>query len=80
MLDDLSTGTRRNLEGLDVEVVEGSITDMGYDSVATLLAAYGLTGSRVRPSWRPGQPVSLRVGLEATVAWFQEARPEPASS
>ena len=53
VLDDLSTGSRENLAGLDVELVEGSVTDpavldrcvSGVDAVVHLAALASVPGS-----------------------------------
>lgn len=57
VLDDLSTGRRANLAGLDVDLVEGSITDpatvasamVGVERVIHLAARVSVPGSIARP-------------------------------
>src|SRR6185312_9376428 len=53
VLDDLSTGARENLDGLDVELIEGSLTDpaaldravRGMDAVVHLAALASVPAS-----------------------------------
>jgi nucleoside-diphosphate-sugar epimerase len=57
ILDDLSTGSRDNLEGMDVELIEGSITDpevvaramVGIDRVVHLAAKISVPDSVANP-------------------------------
>jgi UDP-glucose 4-epimerase len=76
VLDDLSTGSRANLAGLDAELVVGSITDPG----AVAAAVAGCTHVIHLAAW-PGVPASCadpvgfdHVNVNGTVTVFQQAR------